>query len=77
MLRSTIEAAVREEIRAILRDVPTPVSVSEDLGTVLGTLPPEQGAAFAKVLLTKLWEFIDKTTEPETPGAEGTGEEED
>ena len=77
MLKTTIETVVREEVRAVLRDVPTPASVAEDLGTVLGMVPTPEGVDFAKLLLTKLWEFIDQHTEPEQTGAEGTGEQEE
>lgn len=77
MLKSTIESVVREEVRSLLRDIPTPASVAEDLGTVLGALPPEDAVELAKALLTKLWEFIDTHNEPETTGAEGTGDKEE
>lgn len=81
MLQAAIVAAVREEVRAALQRTPTPASVAEDLGFVLGTLPPEEALAFALTLVKPLADFIDNSTpaEPDedTTGAEGTGEMED
>lgn len=79
MLRDAVIAAVREEVRSVLKGIPTPQSVLEDMGFVLGALPPEEALAFAKVALTPLADFIDSTQpapEPETEptGAEGTGD---
>lgn len=81
MLKAAILAAVREETRAVLRETPTPQSVLEDMGYLLGSLPPEDALTFAKVALGPLADFIDNATpadepETETTGAEGTGEEE-
>ena len=76
MLKAAIVEAVREEVRAALHGVPSPASVAEDLGTVLGMLPQEDAVEFAKVLLSKLFDFVDNAT-PEPAGAEGTGEQEE
>lgn len=75
MLKSAVIAAVREEVRAALDSTPTPDSVAEDLGYVLGSLPPEEALAFAKVLLRPLADLIDASTPAEEPDNETTGAE--
>lgn len=81
MLRAAIIEAVREEVRGVIREQPTPESVLRDIGFLLGSLPPEDALTFAKIALRPLADLIDATMpaeepENETTGAEGTGEEE-
>lgn len=81
MLQAAVVAAVREEVHAALHRTPTMESVAEDLGFVLGTLPPEEALAFAATVIKPIADFIENSTpaEPEddTTGAEGTGETEE
>ena len=81
MLKAAIIDAVREEVRGVLTDAPTPTSVLRDIGFLLGALPPEDARTFAAIAIKPFADLIDATTpaeEPEfeTTGAEGTGEEE-
>ena len=75
MLKEAVVAAVREEVRAALNRTPTPDSVAEDLGFVLGAMPHAEALAFAKVLLRPLADFIDASTPAEEPDNETTGAE--
>ena len=75
MLKSAVIAAVREEVRAALNPTPTPDSVADDLGYVLGSLPPGEALALAKVLLKPLADLIDASTPAEEPDNETTGAE--
>lgn len=78
MLREAILDAVREEVRGLLRSTPTPAGVLNDMGFLLGALPPDEAIEFAKVALKPLADFIDSipAEEPdnETTGAESTGD---
>lgn len=79
MLKAAIIDAIREEVRGVLTDVPTPSSVFRDMGFLLGALPPEEAREFAIAALRPLADFIDSTTpadepESETTGADATGE---
>lgn len=81
MLKAAIVDAAREEFRAFLTGTPTPETVLRDLGFLMSALPREDALTFAKIALSPLADFIDTNTpaeepEPDTPGAEGTGEEE-
>lgn len=79
MLKSQIIEAVREEVRAVLSEPPTPASVMRDIGYLFGALPPEDARTFAAMAIKPLADFIDATTpaeepESETTGADATGE---
>jgi hypothetical protein len=82
VLKAAILDAVREEVRSVLREQPTPQSVLSDMGYLLSKMPPADALTFAKIAYAPLADFIDAATpadepEPETTGAEGTGEEEE
>lgn len=81
MLRAAILEAVREEVRNVLSDAPTPEAVLRDVGFLLAALPPEDALTFARVAIMPLADFInarmpDDEPDIDTTGAEGTGEEE-
>lgn len=82
MLKAAVVEVVREEVRAALHGQPTVQSVLEDMGFLIGSLSREDAVTFAKIALRPLADLIDASTpaeepEPETTGAEGTGEEEE
>ena len=73
MLKAAIIEAVREEVRALLTEQPTPQSVLRDMGFVIGVLPPEDARTFAAIALKPLADLIDATTPAEEPESEMTG----
>lgn len=82
MLKAQIIEAVREEVRAVLTETPTPASVMRDIGYLLGSLPAEDARTFAIIAVRPFADFIDATTpaevpEYETTGADATGEMEE
>ncbi len=75
MLKAAILDAVRDEVRSVLRGAPTPQSVLEDLGFLLGSLPAEDALTFSKIAIKPLADFIDANTPAEEPDNETTGAE--
>lgn len=82
MLKAAILESVREEVRAVLAEQPTPQTVLRDIGFLLATLSPEDARTFAIIAIRPFANFIDATTpadepEDETTGADATGETEE
>lgn len=81
-LSPEVVEVVREETRAVLTGPPTVYGVLQDIGFLLGVLPPESARDFAILAIKPLADLIDATTpadepELETTGAEATGETEE